>query len=86
MKEMRIVNFCRQRLLTFVLCLAVLLSAVPAWVLQTSAASGHTAHCLCGATHKSIGDHTAAESVSFTAWTNTDSLPWESGNYYLTTN
>ena len=85
MKEMRIVNFCRQRLLTFVLCLAVLLSAVPAWVLQTSAASGHTAHCLCGATHKSIGDHTAAESVSFTAWTNTDSLPWESGNYYLTT-
>ncbi len=81
---MRIVDFWKRRVLAAVLCFAVLLSTVPAWALPTSAAGGHT-HCLCGTTHKSIGDHTAAESVTFTKWTDPDSLPWESGNYYLTT-
>ncbi len=81
---MRIVDFCKRRVLTAVLCFAVLLSTVPAWALPTSAAVGHT-HCLCGTTHKSIGDHTTAESVTFTEWTDPDALPWESGNYYLTT-
>lgn len=80
---MHIVKSCKNRLLAGVLSFAVLLSAVPTLTLQASAAGEHT-HCLCGKTHTSIGDHTAAESITFTEWTDPDKLPWESGCYYLT--
>lgn len=43
----------------------------------------HT-HCICGATHKAVGDHTNSNEVTFEAWTRTDSLPSQAGNYYLT--
>ena len=58
-------------------------------------------HCICGAAHESVGDHTTENEVTFTAWNNTEakkqydnadgvtaanSLPNVAGNYYLTGN
>lgn len=56
-------------------------------------------HCVCGAEHQTIGDHKAIEDRTFTEWTDTlaekqngegktasNSLPAETGNYYLTEN
>ena len=53
-------------------------------------------HCICGAAHESVGDHTTENEVTFTAWTNalaaeqngtdktaSNSLPTKGGNYYL---
>ena len=61
--------------------------------------SDHKNHCVCGAEHKSIGDHTTEQSVEWTEWTDalaksqngseytaSNSLPAKSGNYYLTGN
>ena len=42
----------------------------------------HT-HCVCGSNHQEIGDHKSADEKTFTAWTETTSLP-TSGAYYLT--
>ena len=41
-------------------------------------------HCVCGATHEVIGNHTEAQSIEWTAWKSNDSLPSAKGNYYLT--
>ena len=41
-------------------------------------------HCVCGAEHKSIGDHTTETSKNFEAWDNATSLP-QSGSYCLNT-
>ena len=43
-------------------------------------------HCVCGETHKDVGDHTTEEEVEWTAWTPTEEtpLPTTEGNYYLT--
>ena len=58
-------------------------------------------HCVCGAAHESVGDHTTENEVAFTAWNDTEaksqynnaadvtaanSLPSTTGNYYLTGN
>ena len=65
---------------------------------QTTKTTEHK-HCVCGAVHKTIGDHKDAEEKTFTEWTDTlakeqngddktasNSLPAETGNYYLTEN
>lgn len=53
---------------------------------ESGTAAGHT-HCVCGAEHQTIGDHTAEDVKEFEPWTSTDSLPTEEGkNYYLTEN
>lgn len=49
---------------------------------QTSETTEHK-HCVCGATHKTIGDHKAEDIKKFEA---TDSLPTTAGYYYLTEN
>ena len=42
-------------------------------------------HPICGAEHTDIGDHTGScEDITWTAWEETDYLPEETGNYYLT--
>ncbi|MBQ7248224.1 MAG: hypothetical protein IJS22_09075 [Lachnospiraceae bacterium] len=41
----------------------------------------HENHCLCGTGSEQGCDHTA---LTWTAWTDTDSLPTKSGNYFLT--
>ncbi|MGN0426365.1 MAG: hypothetical protein ACI4F0_01070, partial [Agathobacter sp.] len=45
----------------------------------------HQNHCICGASHTNVGDHTAENKPSggWTEWTATDSLPSSTGYYYL---
>ena len=50
---------------------------------QSGSPAGHT-HCICGATHSSVGDHITQENTMFTAWESNNSLPLSSGCYYLT--
>ena len=51
----------------------------------TMCQSPHT-HCVCGSTHKDIGDHTTKQTVTFTPWSDATALPSVPGNYYLTCN
>ena len=51
--------------------------------LLADAQSGEHTHCVCGSNHQEIGDHKSADEKTFTAWTETTSLP-TSGAYYLT--
>ncbi len=64
------------------LCLGMVLGLMPSQALQVKAADEHK-HCVCGATHKDVGDHTSETEITFTAWKKTDSLPDTAGNYYL---
>ena len=65
------------------LCLGMVLGLMPSQALQVKAADEHK-HCVCGATHKDVGDHTSETLTTFQEWTETDSLPDTAGNYYLT--
>ena len=72
------------------LCLTVVLGNSDGYeaVTFSSGSSGHT-HCLCGANHQNIGNHTAEDSQEWRAWGSWGSgsaFPVESGNYYLTEN
>ena len=69
------------KLLGTFLCLGMILGLMPSQALQVKAAEEHK-HCICGATHKEVGDHTEYV-VDYKAWESTDSLP-QSGCYYLT--
>ena len=64
------------------LCLGMVLGLMPSQALQVKAAGEHK-HCVCGATHKDVGDHTLETEITFEAWTKTNSLPDTAGNYYL---
>ena len=64
------------------LCLGMVLGLMPSQALQVKAAGEHK-HCVCGATHKDVGDHTSETEITFEAWTKTNSLPDTAGNYYL---
>ena len=64
------------------LCLGMVLGLMPSQALQVKAAGEHK-HCVCGATHKDVGDHTSETEITFQAWKKTDSLPDTAGNYYL---
>ena len=63
------------------LCIAATLvvAMVPAYVF---AAEDHT-HCICGATHASVGNHTAKQSVEWTAWDGTTSIPYTDNVAYI---
>ena len=53
---------------------------------QTTKTTEHK-HCVCGAVHKTIGDHTAEDadaSKTFQAWESDNKLPDKEGRYYLT--
>ena len=67
-------------------------------VLKEKSALPHE-HCICGAAHENVGNHTTENNVTFTAWNNAEaekqygkkagvtaanSLPKTAGNYYLT--
>ena len=64
------------------LCLGMVLGLMPSQALQVKAAGEHK-HCVCGATHRDVGDHTLETEITFEAWTKTNSLPDTAGNYYL---
>lgn len=69
----------KKQIIRLLLCVAFCLVLLP----STAHAAEHT-HCVCGAEHTEIGDHTAEELITFTAWSDTTSLPSSKGNYYLT--
>ena len=67
---------------------AIVVAMVPVAVF---AVGTHTNHCICGKTHKVVGDHTAEQSVEWTAWDASASSNYQttlptSGTYYLTDN
>ena len=71
----------KKRILSIVLSIVMLVSLLPTTAL---AMPSHTDHCVCGAAHISIGDHTTETIKTFEAWKNAASLP-SSGSYYLDT-
>lgn len=70
----------KKRILSILLCLCMVMALLPTTALATE---GHT-HCICGASHTSVGDHTVVNSQTFTEWTSTTALPNAEGYYYLT--
>lgn len=72
----------RKKILSILLTLCMVLALMPA-TMAAYASETHS-HCICGASHRVIGDHTNADEKDFTAWDTTDSLPTVTGNYYLT--
>lgn len=92
----------KKRVFSLFMALALCLSMLPAAAMAedegiSTQAAGHD-HCICGAEHKTIGDHGAADNMSttFTEWTDelaekqngegktaSNSLPAKSDFYYL---
>lgn len=70
-----------RKITALLLALVMALALLP---VTASAEDSHT-HCLCGATHNAVGDHTAAVETTFQKWDNATSLPTTSGSYYLDT-
>ncbi len=78
----------KKRLSAILLALCMVLSMTPTIALADGSAATAHSHCICGATHTNVGDHTTDQSASitWTAWTSSNSLPTASGYYYLTQN
>ena len=55
----------KKRILSCLMALALCLTLLPATALAEE--DGH-AHCVCGLTHKEIGDHTADTKITFDKW------------------
>ena len=60
----------KKRILSFLLTLVLICSLLPT---AAFAADSHT-HCICGKTHKNVGDHDAEVSTTFTAVTDQNGL------------
>jgi len=88
----------KNRFFSIILALSMCLSLLPTMAVAADSeeSTNHT-HCICGAAHHEVGDHTDEERIEFTAWTDqlaveqngsgstaANSLPSASGNYYLT--
>ena len=92
----------KKRLFSILLSICMVLTMIPmaggGVFAQTTKTTEHK-HCVCGAEHQTIGDHKNIDEKTFTEWTDTlaeeqngagntasNSLPAETGNYYLTEN
>ena len=92
----------KKRLFSILLSICMVLTMMPmaggGVFAQTTKTTEHK-HCVCGAEHQTIGDHKNIDEKTFTEWTDTlveeqngagntasNSLPAETGNYYLTEN
>ena len=80
----------KKRLFSILLSICMVLTMIPmaggGVFAQTTKTTEHK-HCVCGAEHKEIGDHTAEdadESKTFQAWESDSTLPGTAGRYYLT--
>ena len=73
----------KKRILSLLLVLALCAALLPAAVL---AEDGAHSHCVCGASHEAIGNHTSSKEQEFKPWTDGKNLPTDSGYYYLTGN
>ena len=60
----------KKRILSFLLAFVLICLMLPA---TAFAADSHT-HCICGKTHKNVGDHDAEVSTTFTAVTDQNGL------------
>ena len=60
----------KKRILSFLLAFVLICLMLPT---TAFAADSHT-HCICGATHKAVGDHDAEVSTTFTAVTDQNGL------------
>ena len=60
----------KKRIMSFLLAFVLLCLMLPA---TANAAGSHT-HCICGKTHKAVGDHDAEVSTTFTAVTDQNGL------------
>ena len=77
----------RKRILNVLITLVMLVGLVIVMSVSASAAGEHT-HCICGATHTDVGDHTV-EQVTWTAWDGTSDITYDSNNtayVYLSAN
>lgn len=88
----------KNRFFSIILALSMCLSLLPTMAVAADSEESTThTHCICGAAHHEVGDHTDEERIEFTAWTDqlaveqngsgstaANSLPSASGNYYLT--
>ncbi|MBO5716188.1 MAG: hypothetical protein J6S23_07360, partial [Clostridia bacterium] len=72
----------KKRILSVLLTLVMLIGLVTVMSISASAAGEHT-HCVCGATHASVGDHTAEQSVEWTAWDGTSNITYTDNVAYL---
>ena len=73
----------KKRLFSILLSICMVLTMIPMAGGGVFAQTSEHKHCVCGATHKTIGDHKAEDIKKFEA---TDSLPTTAGYYYLTEN
>ncbi len=72
----------KKRIFSILLSICMVLTMIPMAGGQVFAADEHK-HCICGASHQAVGNHTDADEQVFTEWTATDSLPSDAGYYYL---
>ena len=72
----------KKRIFSILLSICMVLTMIPMAGGQVFAADEHK-HCICGASHQAVGNHTNADEQVFTEWTATDSLPSDAGYYYL---
>ena len=72
----------KKRIFSILLSVCMVLTMIPMAGGQVFAADEHK-HCICGASHQAVGNHTDADEQTFTEWTATDSLPSDAGYYYL---
>ena len=72
----------KKRIFSILLSVCMVLTMIPMAGGQVFAADEHK-HCICGASHQAVGNHTNADEQTFTEWPATDSLPSDAGYYYL---
>ena len=80
-KVFRFFESRKRQLIASAASFAMIVSSVPV-SFSAFAASGHT-HCLCGKTHRTVGNHVSEQLTEFVEWTDPDSLPQDGGKYYL---
>lgn len=78
----------KKKLISILLVVAMMFSIMPTAVWADVETQGetptHSNHCICGATHADVGDHTTAQAITWQPWDSDNSLPGEAGTYYLT--
>ena len=72
----------KKRILGVLITLVMLIGLGTVMSISASAADEHT-HCVCGATHANVGDHTAEQSVEWTAWDGTSKITYKDQVAYL---
>ena len=77
----------KKRFFSILLSICMVLTMIPMAGGGVFAQTTEHKHCVCGAEHQTIGDHTAEDadaSKTFQAWESDNKLPDKEGRYYLT--